>query len=145
MNDTGRPRVLIVDDDDELAEAIAIRLSAAGYECETAANGEEGFSRFQARRIDLVITDVIMPMSDGFSMVEWIRQISDVPVIVISGYPQSHQAFLSDFPDIRCITKPYNAEELLALVEEELTSRRGTPAAMRRGGDSNADVTGETD
>lgn len=145
MNDTTRPRVLIVDDDDELAEAIAIRLSAAGYDCETAANGEEGFSRFQARLIDLVITDVIMPMSDGFSMVEWIRQISDVPVIVISGYPQSHQAFLSDFPDIRCITKPYNAEELLALVEEELTSRRGTPAAMRRGGDPNADVAGETD
>ena len=47
------PRILIVDDDDELAQSISLRLSAAGYDCVTATNAEEGFSRFQAGDIDL--------------------------------------------------------------------------------------------
>jgi len=101
-------------------EAISTRLSAEGYECVTAGNGEDGFSRFQGGGIDLVITDVVMPMSDGFSMVEWIRQISDVPVIVVTGYDRCKEAFLSDFPEIKCIGKPYNSGQLVSLVQVEL-------------------------
>ncbi len=120
MNNEAAARILIVDDDDEMAEAIFVRLSAAGYECVTAGSGEDGYARFDEGGIDLVITDVIMPMSDGFSMVEWIRQVSDVPVIVITGYPECRQQFADDFPEIKCIGKPYHADELLSLVATEL-------------------------
>ena len=120
MDDQPTSRILIVDDDEEIVQAMSIRLSAAGYECVSACNGEDGYSRFEAGGIDLVITDVIMPTSDGFTMVEWIRQLSDVPVIVVTGYPQSEQPFLADFADIACIGKPYNSDELLALVREKV-------------------------
>lgn len=123
-----KPKILIVDDEEELVEAISTRLSAAGYECVSASNGEDGFSRFQAGGIDLVIADVIMPMSDGFSMVEWIRQVSDVPVIVITGYDQCREPFLSDFPEIKCIGKPYNSDQLVGLVQAEMASHGSTSA-----------------
>jgi len=123
MNGKISPRILIVDDEEEIVQAISTRLSTAGYTCVSAGNGEDGYSLFQAGGIDLVITDVVMPMSGGFSMVEWIRQVSDVPVIVMTGYPQSQQPFLSDFPEIKCLAKPYNAEELLSLVKAELAGR----------------------
>ncbi len=115
-----KPKILIVDDEEEIVEAILTRLSAEGFECVTASNAEDGFSRFQAGGIDLVITDVIMPMSDGFSMVEWIRQVSDVPVIVITGYDQCREPFLSDFPDVKCMGKPYNSVQLVSLVQAVL-------------------------
>jgi len=120
------PRILIVDDDEELARAISIRLTSAGYDCVTAGGAEEGFSRFQEDDINLVITDVIMPHSDGFSMTEWIRQVSDVPVIVITGYDRCREPFTHDFPEIKCLPKPYNAEDLLRLVESELAGRGRT-------------------
>lgn len=117
------PRILIVDDDEELAEAISIRLTAAGYDCVTAGSAEEGFSRFRRGDIDLVVTDVIMPRSDGFSMTEWIRQVSDVPVIVITAYDRCREPFVHDFPEIKCLLKPYHADELLRLVASELAGR----------------------
>lgn len=118
------PKILIVDDDQEIVEAISTRLSAEGFECVGANSGDDGFSLFQADRIDLVITDVIMPMSDGFSMVEWIRQVSDVPVIVITGYDRCREAFLSDFPEIKCISKPYESAQVVGLVRAELAAHR---------------------
>ena len=124
-----KPKVLIVDDEEELVEAISTRLSAEGFECVAAGNGEDGFSRFQAGGIDLVITDVLMPMSDGFSMVEWIRQVSDVPVIVITGYDRCREPFLSDFPEVKCIGKPYNSDQLVGLVQAELAAHG--PATAR--------------
>ncbi len=123
-----KPKILIVDDEEELVEAISTRLSAEGFECVSAGNGEDGFSRFKAGGIDLVITDVIMPMSDGFSMVEWIRQVSDVPVIVITGYDPCREPFLSYFPEIKCLGKPYNSDQLVGLVQAELASHGSTTA-----------------
>ena len=121
-----KPKILIVDDEEELLEAISTRLSAEGFECVTASNGQDGFSRFQAGGIDLVITDVIMPMSDGFSMVEWIRQVSDVPVIVVTGYDRCREPFLSDFPEVKCIGKPYSPGQLVSLVQAELAGHSDT-------------------
>lgn len=123
MDSEASARILIVDDDEELARAISIRLRAAGYGCVTATGAEEGFSRFQKGDIYLVITDVVMPATDGFSLAEWIRQVSDVPIIVLTGYDQSQEPFLRDFPEIKCLTKPYHSDELLGLVEAELTGR----------------------
>ncbi len=117
-----KPTILIVDDEEELVEAISTRLSAEGLECVAAGNGEEGYARFQAGGIDLVITDVLMPGADGFSMVEWIRQVSTVPIIVITGYDRCREPFVADFPEVKCITKPYSSDELVNLVQEELAA-----------------------
>ena len=134
MNDETAARILIVDDDDEMAEAISARLSAAGYECVTAGSGEDGYARFDEDGIDLVITDVVMPMSDGFSMVEWIRQVSDVPVIVITAYDECCQQFADDFPEIPCLGKPHNADEILSLVEMELAQAQARGYHKRAAG-----------
>jgi len=116
-------RILIVDDDEELARAASIYLNAAGHDCVTATGAEEGFTRFQRGDIDLVITDVIMPAPDGFHLVEWIRQVSETPIIVITGYDKALEPFGYDFPEIKCLSKPYNLNELLRLVKVELTGR----------------------
>ncbi|MDY7010555.1 MAG: response regulator [Planctomycetota bacterium] len=121
-----------MDDDEEIIEAISTRLRAAGYDCVTADNGEDGFSRFQAGDIDLVITDVIMPASDGFNMTEWIRQVSDVPIIVLTAYEQCREPFLHDFPEIKFLTKPYHSDGLLRMVEVELSGRNKTTIKIKR-------------
>ena len=123
MDSGALARILVAGDDEELVRGISICLRAAGYDCVTAPGREEGFSRFQKGDTDLVITDVVMPDSDGFSMREWIRQLSHVPIIVLTGYEQCREPFLQDFPDIKCLLEPYNSEELVRLVKAKLSGR----------------------
>ena len=99
----------MIDEDPQISSAVAIGLREAGY--------------------SLVITDVIMPGPDGSSLAEWIRQVSHVPIPVITGYEQCREPFLRDVPDIKYLRKPYNAEELPRLVEVPLVA--GDTAAVK--------------
>jgi CheY-like chemotaxis protein len=82
-------RVLIVDDDVQLAELMAriVRAAARSYTVEIACGGEEGLTRMQARRPDLVLLDLMMPELDGLSLLQFMRtdeQLRQVPVVLIT-------------------------------------------------------------
>ena len=76
--------ILIVEDNDELAEVLLDFLVAEGYEAEIAGNGYEALEFFLAHSPRLVILDIMLPGMDGFTVCTEIRRLSDVPVIIVS-------------------------------------------------------------
>ena len=81
----GGALVLVAEDDASSANAVALMLARDGFECERAGNGAEALELFAARRPDLVILDVMMPVLDGFQVCERIRQQDEaVPVLFLT-------------------------------------------------------------
>lgn len=88
------PRILVVDDNAEYRTALANALSAAGYEIIEAQSGHNVPEICHAQRIDLVITDIVMPEYDGFEVIMAMkRSRSAIPIIAISGVSQ-HDSYL---------------------------------------------------
>ena len=121
MNKDASPRILVIDNDEGLAQAVATRLKSQGYRCITARNGEEGLSEFALGQIELVITDLNMPVLNGVELIGRIRSSSPVPIIVITGFFGPYKRELHGFPNVSVLQKPFESQVLLDLVQTELT------------------------
>ncbi|MEJ7601304.1 MAG: response regulator [Kofleriaceae bacterium] len=118
-----RERLLIADDNADMRDYLR-RLLGARWEVETVANGQEALAAIEARRPDLVISDVMMPVLDGFGLVAAIRAnptYGEIPVIVLSARAgeeariEGLQAGASDY-----LVKPFVSRDLIAHVETQL-------------------------
>src|ERR687884_2387315 len=78
------PRVLVIDDDDDIRALVAELLQRAGLEVEQASDGRAGLRAFHQSPADLVLLDVSMPELDGWETLDRIRDLSDVPVIMLT-------------------------------------------------------------
>ena len=79
-------KLLIIDDESDFRESIALYFLDAGYTLFEASNGQEGLDVFERERPDIVFTDLRMPVMDGFEVITRISAESpDTPIIVISG------------------------------------------------------------
>ena len=111
-------RVLVVDDDDDIRGLVRTLLERAGAVVYDAPDGREGLREFHARRPDLVILDVAMPAMDGWQVLDRIRDMSDVPVIMLTARAdelervRGLQAGADDY-----IIKPFGKQELVARVQ----------------------------
>jgi len=122
-------QVLVVDDDDDLRAMVATLLTRAGMSTIEAASGHEGLRKFFASRPDLVVLDVSMPGMDGFEVLQRIRDLSDVPVLLLTAHGvemEKVRGLKSGADDY--VTKPFGRQELAARVEA-LLRRRGEPEA----------------
>ena len=81
-------KVLLVDDDARLVEAVQLYLTKAGYEVFVAANGREALQRVYQLRPSLVILDIMMPDMDGWEVCTRIRELSEVPIIMLTARGQ---------------------------------------------------------
>jgi two-component system response regulator VicR len=85
-----KKRVLLVEDDNDISEMYRIRITASGFDVETAANGQIGIEKMKKFLPDLVLLDIVMPKKDGFDLLEEVRQASEkekikkIPIIVLS-------------------------------------------------------------
>ena len=77
-------RILIIDDDLTLIDLLSHSLEKAGYKVLSATNGIDGLQMLYKNKVDLVILDVMMPRMDGWETCARIREISDVPVIMLT-------------------------------------------------------------
>ncbi|MCS7070288.1 MAG: response regulator transcription factor, partial [Anaerolinea sp.] len=84
-------RILIVDDDKELTKLLQSDLREAGYDALIAFDGLEGLRQFHSARPDLVILDVAMPHMDGRIVCQRIREVSDVPILMMSAHAISEE------------------------------------------------------
>ena len=109
--------ILIVEDNDELAEVLLDFLRAEGYEAEIAGNGYEALELFSAHSPRLVILDIMLPGMDGFTVCTEIRRLSDVPVIIVSA--RGEKTDMLDGLGLGAddyIEKPYDIDILLAKI-----------------------------
>jgi DNA-binding response OmpR family regulator len=111
-------RVLVVDDDDDIRLLLEELLRGAGYGVETAEDGRVALRAFHASPPDLVVLDLSMPELDGFETLERLRDLSDVPVILLTargGEIDKVRGFRAGADDY--VVKPFGRQELLARVE----------------------------
>lgn len=120
MDDKPRAVILLVDNDEEYLEALKIRLEYVGYTCLTACTGAQGVLTAENSCVDLVITDLRMPGGDGILLADRIRKHSPVPIIVATGFRESFREELRGIPDLSVITKPFDVDELLTMIESSL-------------------------
>jgi two-component system KDP operon response regulator KdpE len=129
MNET----ILIIDDDRTLIDLLGQSLGKAGYEILSATNGIDGLQVLYKHSVDLVILDVMMPRMDGWETCSRIRDISDVPVIMLTAKDEEADAlkgFQCGVDDY--VTKPFSFAELTARVKAVLQRARKTPADSQR-------------
>ncbi len=119
-------RVLVVDDESDMAESCAYLLRRAGHDATTAFSGEEALRRLQEGGFGLVITDLRMPRMSGLQLLAAIKQADpDVEVVMITGFPEIQTAVAAikqgawDY-----LTKPYVAKDLMDRVDKALAHRR---------------------
>src|SRR5947199_7558134 len=123
-------RILVVDDEADIRELVRELLGRAGYDVAEAPNGGEALKAFYSQQPDFVILDVQMPVLDGWETLARIREVSDVPVLMLTARAEE----LDKVRGLRAgaddyLTKPFGRQELLARVSANL---RRTP----RGGES---------
>lgn len=123
-------RILVVDDEPQIARVLRRGLSARGYEVQTASDGEEALSAFSQWPADLVITDLSMPQMGGLELCRRLRKLTQAPIIVLSvkGEEKTKVEALDAGAD-DYVTKPFGMDELLARVRATL--RRATAAVER--------------
>ena len=138
-------RILIVEDDQEAAEAMERGLSEAGFECAWAGDGLAGLEAARAAPFDVMIVDRMMPRLDGVSMVELIRKDGDqTPVLFLSALGEiNHRVEGLKAGGDDYLVKPYAFAELIARVEA-LARRRetGSVQTLLRVGDLEMDLIG---
>ena len=128
MGSERQKKILVIEDDEDIRTVLVTRLNRAGYETSVASDGKDGLRRFYGDRPDLVLLDIAMPVMDGWQVLERLREVSDVPVLILTAAVQDRdklRGLRSGADDY--ITKPFSGEELLARVEVAL--RRAGPGA----------------
>lgn len=115
------PRILIIDNDEGVVHALAVRLTHCGYACATATSGSQGLSMFRDQPADLVISDLNMPAGDGVSLASSLRKHSDVPIIFITGFQDEYRRRLRAIDNVTVFRKPFDTQDLLEIVEAELS------------------------
>jgi DNA-binding response OmpR family regulator len=123
-------RVLVIDDDDDIRALVCTLLKRSGVSVREAANGRDGMREFHAYRPDLVVLDVSMPELDGWEMLDRIRDMSNVPVLMLTARGdelervRGLQSGADDY-----VVKPFGKQELVARVQALLRrAASGVPA-----------------
>lgn len=121
--------ILVVDDDHALCNLLSMRLGNAGYKVLMAGDGLEGLKQFFEAKPDLVILDIMMPKLDGWEVCRRIREVSQVPILMLTAKGQERDELqgLSLGAD-DYLSKPFSYQKLLARVEAAL--RRSQPPNM---------------
>ena len=111
-------RILIVDDDENIAELISLYLVKECFDTEMAANGEEALKKFESYHPHLILLDIMLPGIDGYDVCREIRKKSNVPIIMLSAKGEVFDKVLGlkigadDY-----MVKPFDSNELVARVQ----------------------------
>ncbi|MCI9049348.1 MAG: response regulator transcription factor [Coprobacillus sp.] len=113
-----KSKILVVDDEEHIRELIRFYLDKEGFSVLEAENGEIALDLLENEYVDLAIVDIMMPVMNGFDLVEEMKQFKDIPVIMLTAKSQSSdklRGFSLGIDDY--VTKPFDPDELLARVK----------------------------
>ena len=123
-------RILIVEDDEAIANLLRMNLMKSGYECEMAEDGEKAADLLEVNFYDLVILDIMLPKMNGYEVLEYAKSL-EIPVIFLTAMGETAQrvrGLRMGAEDYIC--KPFEITALLARVETVLRRYKKTDARM---------------
>ena len=111
-------KIILMEDDEDIAWLVKIRLERAGYNVHVSNDGLVGLGEFMSTGADLVVLDVKMPGLNGWEVYSRIREVSQVPVIMLSAYEREQNHNHISNPDADCyLSKPFSVKELLTKIQ----------------------------
>lgn len=123
------PKVLIVEDEKDLADALEYQLVREGYEVAVTSDGISGLEKFKTQGADIVLLDLMLPGMPGEDVCKEIRRSSSVPIVMLTARDQELDKILGlELGADDYVTKPFSTRELIARMKAIL--RRGAPAGV---------------
>jgi DNA-binding response OmpR family regulator len=114
-------RILIVEDEPSLAEVVSLYLKRAGYQVQVASDGKQAMSVLEKQIPDLVIMDLMLPEIDGLSLTRWLRDRSDVPIIMVTARREEIDRIAGlEMGADDYVVKPFSPQELVSRVRAVL-------------------------
>jgi DNA-binding response OmpR family regulator len=115
-------RILIVDDEEDIAFSLTRRLTAAGFEVICAEDGHDGLTRAQQDHPDLIVLDLMLPKMDGYKVCRLLKfdeKFKHIPIVMLTARSQKEDAALGrEMGADYYMTKPFDAGELLNKIHE---------------------------
>ncbi len=119
---SGKPRLLVIDDDENLRKIIRHIFEQAGFEVYAAENGDSGVKAAVSNPPNAILMDVMMPEKDGFDACSELRRVGrtqDVPIIILTAKPKEESYTHALYKGATAyVTKPFQNEELVSLVRK---------------------------
>jgi len=128
-------KILVVEDEPSIAEVVALYLQRAGYQVQTAADGKTAMSLLEKEFPDLVVLDLMLPEVDGLSITRWLRDRSDVPIIMLTARREEIDRITGlEMGADDYVVKPFSPQELVSRVRAVMRriKREGAPAGAER-------------
>ena len=122
----GKQVIMVVDDDENIAQLVRLYLEKDGFEVVSFSRGDSALTAFKSNPPALLLLDIMLPGMDGWQVCRAIRQISSIPIIMLSAKDETFDKVLGlELGADDYITKPFDPKELIARVKAVL--RRGQP------------------
>ena len=125
------PTVVVVEDESSIAEVVSLYLKRAGYQVQVLSDGQAALNAMARQMPDLVILDVMLPKIDGFAVTRWLRDRSDVPIILLTSRREEVDRIAGlELGADDYVVKPFSPQELVSRVRAVLRrARSGMPAS----------------
>jgi DNA-binding response OmpR family regulator len=137
-----KSRILVVDDDTDIAHFLGAILTLDGYEVAEAYNGESGIKLLKEQDFDLIVTDLMMPGIGGLGLITYVRQdenLAILPIIMVTAlHDNMNRASALDAGADDVFSKPINRAELLSRVRSLLRIKRANDALVKKIEDNKA-------
>jgi DNA-binding response OmpR family regulator len=126
-----RRRILVVDDEERMVRFIRMNLEHDGFQVSEAFNGKEAIQKIRDVTPDLILLDVMMPDLDGFEVLETVREVSQVPVIMLTAKGEEDDRVRGlELGADDYVTKPFSPRELVSRVKAVLRRTEGASGSM---------------
>ena len=126
-----RRRILVVDDEERMVRFIRLNLEHDGFQVSEAFNGRQAVQKLRDVNPDLILLDVMMPDLDGFEVLEMIREISNVPVIMLTAKGEEDDRVRGlELGADDYVTKPFSPRELVSRARAVLRRTEGASGSM---------------
>lgn len=128
-----KKRILICEDEKNIVAFLTAELAHEGYETNAVYDGESALALFAQEQYDLILLDLMLPVKNGFEVLQAVRKTSDVPVIVLTARKETFDKVLllkSGADDY--VTKPFDTMELLARIERNIRRNQNNQSLTAR-------------
>ena len=141
-------RILVVEDEPAIADAVAYALTAAGYDVDTVGDGDAALDSARAQPYDLMVLDLLLPGTQGQEVCRQLRAESDLPILILSARDSETERVVGlELGADDYVTKPFSVNELVSRVRSHLRRRaidRASSAPVRVVGELSLDVARHT-